>query len=241
VANEPQGDPAAAPDRVPTAARGIVPAWRRATEGEERWPVSLAVVAMIALQVSLPEQLSMTRTWVLPAIEVVILCLLVAANPRKVERDSQLLRALSLLLVAVATLANAWSVGRLIGALIDGSDSLNARSLLSTGANIWLTNVIVFSVWYWELDRGGPAVRANGLDPYPDFLFPQMTTPEVAPHDWEPRFPDYFYVSFTNATAFSPTDTLPLSRWAKMAMTLQAGVSLVTAALVVARAVNILK
>ena len=101
--------------------------------------------------------------------------------------------------------------------------------------------MIVFSLWYWDLDRGGPVARAHAMRAHPDFLFPQMASPELAPPDWEPLFVDYFYTSFTNATAFSPTDVMPLSRWAKLAMMLQSAVSLATLALVIARAVNILK
>jgi uncharacterized membrane protein len=113
--------------------------------------------------------------------------------------------------------------------------------LLLTGGVIWLTNVIAFSLWYWEFDRGGPVARALNLkDKYPDFQFPQMVSPEMAPPDWEPAFFDYFYLAFTNATAFSPTDVMPMSRWAKAAMTVQTIISIVTVALVVSRAVNIL-
>ena len=106
---------------------------------------------------------------------------------------------------------------------------------------VWLTNIVVFALWYWEFDRGGPVARALAIKPYPDFEFPQMTSPELAPPSWEPMFGDYFYLSFTNATAFSPTDVLPLSRWAKMLMLVQSAVSLLLAALVIARAVNILR
>ena len=101
--------------------------------------------------------------------------------------------------------------------------------------------MIVFGLWYWEFDRGGPVARALGINPYPDFQFPQMTSPEMAPPHWEPQFADYLYLAFTNAAAFSPTDVMPLSRWAKLAMTLQSAISIVTVALVVARAVNILQ
>jgi uncharacterized membrane protein len=100
--------------------------------------------------------------------------------------------------------------------------------------------VIVFALWYWELDRGGPAARAAARKVHPDFLFPQMTTPELVDPDWEPEFVDYLFLAFTNATAFSPTDTMPMSRWAKLAMMAQASVSVVVVALVIARAVNIL-
>ncbi len=122
-----------------------------------------------------------------------------------------------------------------------GTEGGSAGPLLVTGGAIWLTNVIVFGLWYWEFDRGGPVARANATRMYPDFLFVQMTSPHLAPPDWEPAFSDYLYLSFTNAAAFSPTDVMPLSRWAKMAMTMQAVISIVTVALVVARAVNILK
>ena len=104
-----------------------------------------------------------------------------------------------------------------------------------------INRVIVFGFWYWQFDRGGPARRALGHRPYADFLFPQMTDLELTSPDWEPQFFDYLYKSFTNAAAFSPTDVMPLSRWAKVLFLMQSGISLMTAALVVARAVNILR
>jgi len=219
----------------------LVPAWRRVTEGETRWPVSLVVVAAIALQVGLPHHLSIQPFWVLPALESVLLVGLVIANPTRISRTSSRLRSASLGLIAVISLANAWSAGRLITALLDGQASNDARQLLGTGGAIWITNVIVFALWYWELDQGGPGARANHERRFVDFKFPQMDTPELAPKAWEPKFWDYFYTSFTNATAFSPTDVMPLSRWAKMMMLVQSAVSLATVALVIARAVNVLK
>ena len=134
-----------------------------------------------------------------------------------------------------------WSLERLAAGLVSGHQHWDAGSLLITGGAIWLTNVIVFSLWYWEFDRGGPVARALATNPYPDFQFPQMVSPEMAPPHWEPQFADYLYLAFTNAAAFSPTDVMPLSRWAKLAMTLQSAISIVTVALVVARAVNILQ
>ena len=114
--------------------------------------------------------------------------------------------------------------------------------LLGSGAAIFVTNIIVFGIWYWELDRGGPFARRAGTRPYPDFLFPQMDpdTAKLARPGWRPTFVDYLYVSITNVMAFSPTDTMPLSRWAKAMMTVQAMVALCTAGLVIARAVNVL-
>ncbi len=115
-----------------------------------------------------------------------------------------------------------------------------ALVLLLSGASIWATNVIAFALWYWEFDRGGPVSRLEGRSPYPDFMFPQMTAMELTPPGWGPRFIDYLYLSFTNATAFSPTDVMPLARWSKLTMLVQSAVSLALGALVIARAVNIL-
>lgn len=219
----------------------LVPAWRRVTPGENRWPVALATAMAIGLQVALPDRLNLASRFLLPAVELVMLVLLVSLNPTRVDRASRPMRRLALALIAVGSLANAYSATQLVIGLVNGSLGGSAGPLLSTGAAIYLTNIIIFSLWFWELDRGGPAARATAANTNPDFLFPQMATPHIADPDWEPEFVDYLYVSFTNATAFSPTDTMPLSRWAKMIMLLQSAVSLVTVALVVARAVNILK
>jgi len=146
-----------------------------------------------------------------------------------------------LALIAVMSLSNAASAGRLIVDLVRAEGIRDPAQLLLTGAAIWLTNVIVFGLWYWEFDRGGPVERAAGVRPYPDFTFPQMTSPELAPPSWEPGFVDYLYMSFTNAMAFSPTDVMPMTRWAKLTMLAQSLISVVTVALVIARAVNILK
>lgn len=216
------------------------PAWRRATRGEARWPVSVAMAVAITLQVALPDQLNVVSRFLLPAVETAILVVLFAINPRRIDRVSRPLRSLGLTLIAVASLANGYSAVMLITGLVNGSQGASAGPLLASGGAIYLTNVLVFALWYWELDRGGPASRALALQTIPDFLFPQMVTPHVADPEWEPQFTDYLYVSFTNATAFSPTDTMPLTRWAKMTMLLQSTIALVTIALVIARVVNIL-
>jgi uncharacterized membrane protein len=216
------------------------PAWRRVTDTEQRLPVTLAIIVMIVLQARVPERLSLLSWWVLPAVEAVILGVLVASNPRRVDQSTQRLRRLSLLLVSLASLANGWAAVSLVVGLVRGTEGTDAGRLLLNGGNIWLTNIVVFAIWYWEMDRGGPGARAAALHDRVDFLFPQMTSPDLAA-DWEPEFADYLYVAFTNATAFSPTDTMPLSRWSKMAMMLQSAVSLTVGALIVARAVNILR
>jgi hypothetical protein len=216
----------------------VLPAWRRHTNGEHRWPSAVAILCMIVLQLFLPERLSLGGRWAVPAVELIIIGVLMAANPGRMDRRSAMLRKTGLTLIAFASLGNVWAVGRLVFDIATGVDTGSAAQLLLTGGDVWLINVLTFSVWYWELDRGGPIERTLGTDEHPDFLFPQMTTPTMAPADWEPRFLDYFYVAFTNSTAFSPTDTLPMSRGAKVGMVLQSAISLTTAALVVARAVN---
>ena len=221
--------------------RVVVPAWRRVTEGEPRWPVSLAVLAAIGMQAALPQRLALLPRWILPAVALALLIGLLASNPRRINQERPGLRAAGMTLVAVLSLANITSAGRLIARLVQGTEGQDAGPLLLIGGAIWLTNVIVFALWYWELDRGGPVARAHGHRQHPDFLFPQMQAPELAHPDWEPGFADYFYLSFTNATAFSPTDVMPLTPWTKMTMLLQSVVSLSTVALVIARAVNILK
>ncbi len=222
--------------------RAGVPAWKRPTQGEARWQAAVAVAAAVALQYSLPGRLVLLHpVWLLPTLQGLLLIALVMANPRRINNESRAIRLLGLTLAALLSLANAWSVVRLVDELVHGTAGNSAGPLLVTGGTIWLINVIVFALWYWEFDRGGPVARALAVRMYPDFQFVQMASPQLAPPDWEPTFGDYLYLSFTNATAFSPTDTMPLSRWAKMGMTAQASVSIVTVALVVARAVNILR
>ena len=223
--------------------RSALPAWRRKTQGELRWPVAVTVAAGIGLQVAVPGRLVLVHpAWVLPAVQGALLIILIAANPHRIDRQSAVMRSLSLVLAAILSLANGWSVARLAIDITQGNKGQTPAQLLITGAVVWLTNVIVFGLWYWEFDRGGPVSRALNIEnKYPDFQFPQMALPlDLVPPDWEPKFVDYLYLALTNAAAFSPTDVMPLSRWAKVAMTVQSIISIVTVALVVSRAVNIL-
>jgi hypothetical protein len=223
--------------------RPALPAWRRTTEGELRWPVTITTAVAIALQVAVPDKLVLVSpSWILPAVQGALLIVLVTANPRRINRQSMAMRWLSLVLGALLTLANVWSVARLAVGITQGNLGQKAGQLLITGGVIWLTNVVVFGLWYWEFDRGGPVARALNIgNRYPDFQFPQMVSPpEMVPPNWEPAYLDYLYLAFTNASAFSPTDVMPMSRWAKVAMTVQSLISIVTVALVVSRAVNIL-
>jgi uncharacterized membrane protein len=221
-------------------AQYILPAWRRRTRGEPRWPVTLSVIAAIVLQTVLPNQLRYLPRATMPILEGGLLVGLVAANPMRIERRSRAVRLASVVLIFLITLANAASAVLLIRAILDGTAGKLAAPLLATGSAVWATNVIAFALWYWEFDRGGPVHRAHGTFQHPDLLFPQMTVQELTPSDWEPLFVDYLYMSFTNATAFSPTDVMPMARWAKLTMLVQSAVSLAVGALVIARAVNIL-
>jgi uncharacterized membrane protein len=227
------------------AARGIQgyagAAWNGVTREEPRIQVTIAIVVAIGLMLALPARVTNHPRWVLPTAAGLLLIGVFVAKSTRVERRTRVLRIVSLSLIAVMSLANAASAGRLIVDLVHGEGIRNPTTLLLTGAAIWFTNVIVFGLWYWEFDRGGPVERAAGTHTYPDLLFPQMTSPELAPPDWEPGFVDYLYVSFTNATAFSPTDVMPMTRWAKLTMLTQSAISVITVVLVIARAVNVLK
>ncbi len=219
----------------------IGPAWTRVTTEEPRVQVTIAIVVAIGLMLALPARVASRPRWVLPGLAAVLLAGVFVARSTQFERRARAIRVVSLALIGVMSLANAASAGRLIVDLVRGQGVRDPAELLLTGAAIWFTNVIVFGLWYWEFDRGGALERAAGTQPYPDFLFPQMTSPQLAPPDWEPGFVDYLYVSYTNATAFSPTDVMPMTRWAKLTMLTQSTISVITVALVIARAVNILK
>ncbi len=221
------------------AASAHLPAWRRRTPGESRWPVTVTVMVAIALQIVVPDQMRLLPRYLLPGLEAALLVGLTVANPVRIERRSRAMRLLSIVLIFLISVANAGSVVLLIGAIVEGKASA-APPLLATGAAVWSTNVIAFALWYWEFDRGGPVHRAHGTFQVPDLMFPQMASPDLARPDWEPTFVDYLYMSFTNATAFSPTDVMPMARWAKLTMLVQSAVSLAIGVLVIARAVNIL-
>jgi hypothetical protein len=208
--------------------------------GESRWPMVGAVLAAMVLTVLLPDAVRPGPNWVLPLIEGVLLVAVIAADPVTISRRSRELRALSIVLVSVLVLSALWATVQLIGDLIHGGPETNSASeLLEAGTIVWVSNNIAFALLYWELDGGGAAARAHHLPTHTDLAFPQQLNPRIAPPDWRPRFIDYLYLGFTNATAFSPTDVMPLVPWAKIAMALQAFVSLAILGLVIARAVNV--
>ncbi len=207
---------------------------------EPRWPLVLAVLASIAMQFALPDRHVLSPTFLFPTVEALLLIALLIADPSHLHRRSVVLRRVLLALVIIMTVDNLAAVVEMVRGILDGSKGDTGTVLLATGGAIWLTNVIAFSLWYWLLDRGGPAARASGEPSPPAFAFAEMQLTELASADWSPQFADYFYLAFTNATAFSPTDTLPITRWAKMMMLVQSAISLVVAVMIISRAVNIL-
>ncbi len=205
---------------------------------EPRWPMAVAVLVAILLQVGTPHRGRLPGWWVFPVLESVLLVVVILRDPgadRPSEPRGETIHDR-------ADLAHDdrhdGRGRRADGRHPGGVRGISATDLLGRGAAVWFTNVIVFSLWYWELDRGGPAERAADSGAPPSFAFPENAMPEFAETGWRPRYPDYLYLAFTNATAFSPTDTLPVKTWAKMTMLLQSAVSLVTAILVIARAIN---
>lgn len=213
---------------------------RAPLRGEPRWPMAVAVLASVAMQLSLPDRHVLSPTVLFPAVEVLLLVVLVIGDPGRIDRRSPALKRLTIGLVIVMSVDNLAGVAELVRDILDGSKGDTGSVLLATGGALWVTNVIAFSLWFWLLDRGGPAARALGTPHDAAFAFPENANPELAAANWSPQYPDYLYLAFTNSSALSPTDTLPVTRWAKMVMLVQSSISLVIAVMIVARAVNIL-
>jgi hypothetical protein len=247
------------PVRRPHVPAGLrsphLPLVSEAELGESPWPPILAVLATAGLYATLPTRFAASSgavfgvvRWLVPALAVALLVPLVLTSAP--SRAVALLRRTgalrlgrrlgSLGVIALMSAANGAAIVLLVHILVTGEQTV-ARQLLRAAIHMWTMNVLVFALWFWELDSGGPLARCRAEKAKPDFLFPQQATPEVADPGWRPTFVDYLYVSFTNATAFSPTDTMPLSRWAKMAMLVESAAGLLLAVIVAARAVNILQ
>jgi uncharacterized membrane protein len=200
----------------------------------------LGVLLAVAMQFALPDRHIITPTYLFPVAELILLVALVVGDPGRIDRRSAALRWLTVAMILVLTLDNLLAVIELVDGILVGEAKDTATVLLATGAAIWLTNIITFSLWYWELDRGGPAARATGSSMAPAFTFPEMQNPDEVDPGWGPQYVDYVYLSFTNAVAFSPTDTLPLKPWAKLMMMAQSAISLVIGIMIISRAMNIL-
>ena len=207
-----------------------------------RWPASLAVIVVLALQLAVPAQITELPRWLLPAIGVALLIPLVWMNPFRLRMDEPWLRYIELVLLAVLVLINAvYLIGMIV--YLDAGHSNDGVVLVKAALLIWVTNVVAFAVWYWEIDRGGPFARMpehEHEEERADLLFPQMTVDLPGWQGWLPGFTDYLFVAFTAATAFSPTDTMPLTARVKTLMGIQSAISLLTIAIVAARAINVL-
>jgi hypothetical protein len=198
-----------------------------------------AVLAAMVLTLLLPSDLRLGPRLLLPILEGALLVALIIGDPGRISKRSSVLRGFSIALVTVLIAQSLWSTARLIDDLIVGGPNTNKPGpLLAAAGIVWMSNNIAFALLYWELDSGGAAERAHALRDHPDLAFPQQMNPDIAPANWRPRFIDYLYLAFTNATAFSPTDAMPLAPWVKIAMAVQATISLAVLGLVVARAAN---
>ncbi len=205
--------------------------------------MALAVLAAGGLRAALPPQLrSGDARWLFIVVVVGLLVVLILGDPGRIDRDSASLRLLTGTLIGLISAVNAVAAVRLVAGIIGAVKfSTDANVLLASGGAIWLSNVIAFGLWYWDLDRGGAAAGARGAGSQPAFVFPEMTNAQYVGPDWYPKFMDYFHLSFATATAFSPTDVSAIRPWAKLMMMTEEAISLVVAILVVSRAVNILK
>lgn len=226
------------------------------TQPIDFWLARGAVVIIAGLQIGIVNDLTVGPRWLAPFLELALLIPLSIATAwtqkraskastneqwKLVGRDRRMVRLLAIVLTAVSTLMNFGALARLIAAILAGHAG-SGQTLLLDAINIWATNVVVFALWFWALDRGGPAARGLVLEEKSDFLFTQQqTTVERAQFaDWSPGFIDYLFLAFTNATAFSPADTFPLTARAKLLMMAESAISLATIALVASRAVGIL-
>jgi hypothetical protein len=214
------------------------------SDSEPRWPSVLAVLAAIGLYLSTPETMmpdagaATALKVAVPAVELALLLPLVLTTPHRHAAESRARRRVAICLTGILSMANMLALGFLVQHLVQGN--IGGSQLLRAAGQVWGTNVIAFALWYWELDADGPPARLAGSGAPRDFAFPQMTDSRLARPGWQPRFVDYLYLSFTNASAFSAADTLPLTAKAKLLMLLQSSISIVTLILVAARAVNML-
>jgi uncharacterized membrane protein len=210
--------------------------------GESRWPPALALVTFIALNIALrvwlPHEGAIRLPWLVPAVEAVLLVTLILVNPANISKRAKWPRRVVVGLVVVLVAAALWATILLIYDLVNGRGvTKSATELLASGAVVWLGNNLSFALLYWLIDSGGPIARLRQTVPV-DFAFTQQMSPELAPPGWRPVFLDYLHLGFTNATAFSPTDVMPLTHLAKYTMLVQSTVALALFGLIVARAVN---
>ena len=199
----------------------------------------MALTACVILYVVLPSRLVVGPRWLLPVLVALPLLPLSARRHRHPD-EAPWIRRMVLVLITIVTAANITSVALLVDRLLSSNVSQGTQLIYSAVA-IWLTNVIIYGVWFWEIDRGGPHRRAGSDELWPDIQFPQMENPEMAPKDWRPHFYDYLFTSYANGTSFAPADAMPLTLRLKVLFASESAVSLVAIVVVGARAINILR
>jgi uncharacterized membrane protein len=210
----------------------------RLLRSEPFWQAQAILVATLILYLTLPSKLTLGPDWLMPGLELLLVIGLWFDRPRENREQAKRERTIVLVLLGLVAIANFASLELLVHFLLHGGKA-GGRPLILSAIVIWLTNVAVFALGFWQIDGGGPDERARHHHANPDFLFPQMTERELF-GDWHPEFLDYLYLSFTNGTAFSPTDAMPLTIRMKMLMMVESIISLITVVLVASRAVNIL-
>jgi hypothetical protein len=210
--------------------------------GEHWWPIAAAIIVVAGLHVALPARYRVQPAWLLPTVLLVLLAVLIIGDPGRIDRQKTWLRIVTSAVIAVITLANLLAAARLVVEILTNNKLFanHPGGLLAAGAVIWATNVIAFGLWYWDLDRGGAAARAHHPYDNPAFVFPEMQHTDYVPANWVPRFVDYLSLAFWTATAISPTDISAIKPWSKLLMMMEAAGSIVLAALVIARAINVL-
>jgi uncharacterized membrane protein len=206
---------------------------------EPRWPASLALLTCVGLYIVLPSRLVVGPRWLVPLLVALPLVPLSARRHRHPD-EARWIRRVVLVLITIVTVANVVSAGLLVHRLLSTNVSQGTQ-LIYSAVSIWLTNVIIYGVWFWEIDRGGPHVRAGSATVWPDIQFPQMENPDLAPPEWRPHFFDYLFTSFANGTSFAPADAMPLTLRLKVLFATESMVSLVAIVVVGARAINILR
>ncbi len=208
---------------------------------ESRWPPALALVVVLCLAAALPGHVYVLPIWCSYLATLAVLVPMVTVALTKGSTLWLRIERTMIILLAVVYVANTIAeLADMIGMITLHPSGGNAFSLLSSSVAIWVANVLTFSLLYWQIDRGGPYARASKLSVKPDWVFPQPATPEDLPPDWRPLFLDYLYLGYNTATAFSPTDALPLTRRAKMLMMIESTISLLTMVIVLSRAINVL-
>ncbi|MEZ5116417.1 MAG: hypothetical protein R2737_09130 [Candidatus Nanopelagicales bacterium] len=212
-----------------------------ARQGERRLPMALAVAVAAGLYLVLPPDFRLTEAavWAYPAFLLGLLVVLILGDPGRIDRERRWLRVTTGVMVAAITVAAAVSAVRLVVGILTDADFTDAAELLTIGAVVWVTMVIAYALWYWQLDSGGPAARANGtLRGLPAFRFPEHSLDDPAYAEWYPQFVDYLALSFSTGTAFGPTDVSAVRHWSKLWLISESALSLAIIGLVVARAIN---